>query len=326
MIKMSRKNLSSQEPRMERSSPCYRLSEFRLFNEMWFLTIDPFIRIPVFIAKLSERQHCRRAFEDFHSQEYIPNSLTYTIASSCVLHFSIGGYDYRKTTRFRQGIHFSIIQVLFADHMQSTTNSRSSSLRVDASKHLFSEGEKNVALSCSFNFNTLLASFHAASRAPCSCHSVSSWDRSSNFGALGLRWWGSPGQIIPSEGFWSRILVWRAIAFVNFTRWIGLCMFMLFRRIDFGGFMSWNTQPNCRALDDRCLEGPRSISLPRFLPGCPGSIVTLIDNGTLIQITLFSIASALLSSFFLDLLVGCSSTWRCAYEHFSPNRQPLLVL
>ena len=31
-------------------------------------------------------------------------------------------------------------------------------------------------------------------RAPCSCHSVPSWDRSSNFGALGLRWWGSPGQ------------------------------------------------------------------------------------------------------------------------------------
>ena len=43
----------------------------------------------------------------------------------------------------------------------------------------------NVALSCSFNFNTFLVSCHAASRAPCSCHSVSSWDRSSNFGALG---------------------------------------------------------------------------------------------------------------------------------------------
>ena len=26
-----------------------------VFNEMWFLTIDPFIRISVFIAKLSER-------------------------------------------------------------------------------------------------------------------------------------------------------------------------------------------------------------------------------------------------------------------------------
>ena len=51
------------------------------------------------------------------------------------------------------------------------------------------------------NFRILLASLHAASRARRSCHSVSSWDRSSNFGALWLRWWGSPGQIIPSEGF-----------------------------------------------------------------------------------------------------------------------------
>ena len=95
------------------------------------------------------------------------------------LHFSIGGYDHRRTARFRQSIHFSISQVFFLlimciDAPESTTNSRSSGLGVDAGKHLFSEGEKNIALSCSFNFNTLLASFHAASGAPCSCHSVSS--------------------------------------------------------------------------------------------------------------------------------------------------------
>ena len=34
------------------------------------------------------------------------------------LHLSIVCYDYRRTTRFRQSIHFSIIQVLFADHMR----------------------------------------------------------------------------------------------------------------------------------------------------------------------------------------------------------------
>ena len=28
-----------------------------------------------------------------------------------------GGYDYRRTTRLRQSIHFSITQVLFADHV-----------------------------------------------------------------------------------------------------------------------------------------------------------------------------------------------------------------
>ena len=42
-----------------------------VFSEMWFLTINPFIRIPVFIAKLSERQYCWRVIEDLHSQEYI---------------------------------------------------------------------------------------------------------------------------------------------------------------------------------------------------------------------------------------------------------------
>ena len=40
------------------------------------------------------------------------------------------------------------------DAPESTTNSRSSSLRVDASKHLFSEGEKKVALFFSFNLRT----------------------------------------------------------------------------------------------------------------------------------------------------------------------------
>ena len=143
---------------------------------MWFLTIDPFIGISVFIAKLSKRQYCWRVFEDFHSQEYIQ----FLDIHRCLfmrLHFSIGGYDYRRTARFRQSIHFSIIQVLLLiiciDAPESTTNSRFSGLRFDAGRHLFSEGEKNAALFFSF-FNTLLASFHAASRAPCSCHSVSS--------------------------------------------------------------------------------------------------------------------------------------------------------
>ena len=121
-----------------------------------------------------------------------------------------------------------------------------------------------------------LASLHAASRAPCSCHSVSSWDRSSIFGALGSRWWGSPGQIIPSDGFWSRMLAWRNTALVNSTHRIGFSMCELVRKIDedFGGSIFWNTQPNCGAF--------------------------------------FNIATALLSPFFLDFLLGCSSTWRYA--------------
>ena len=44
---------------------CVALYPNPVFNEMWFSTIDPFIRISVFIAKLSERQYCWRVFEDF---------------------------------------------------------------------------------------------------------------------------------------------------------------------------------------------------------------------------------------------------------------------
>ena len=226
---------------------------------------------------------------------------------------------------------FPLNQVLFDDHMhrRSRVHHKFSFLRLrfDAGRHLFSDGEKNVALWCSFTSNTFLASFHAASRALCSCHSVSSCERSSKFGGLGLRSWGSPGEIYPSEGFWSRILVWRAIAFVNFTRWIGLRMSVLFRRIDFGGVMSWNTQPNCRALDDRRWDDfwPNFLSL--LLSGFPDRSWHWSVTGPLsCQSPFFNIATALLSSFFLDLLVGCSSTWRCAYEHFLPNLQPLFVL
>ena len=59
---------------------------------------------------------CWRVFEDFHSQEYIQ----FFDIHNCLfmrLHFSIGGYDYRRTTRLGQSIHFSITQVLFADHV-----------------------------------------------------------------------------------------------------------------------------------------------------------------------------------------------------------------
>ena len=91
-----------------------------VLNEMWFLTIDPFVGIPVFIAKLSKGQYCWRVFRGLHSQEYIQ----FFEIHRCLfmrLHFSIGGCDFRRTARFRQSIHFSFTQVLFADHMHWRT-------------------------------------------------------------------------------------------------------------------------------------------------------------------------------------------------------------
>ena len=91
-----------------------------VFDEMWFLTIDPFIGISVFIAKLSHRWCCWRVLEDFHCQEHIQ----FFDIHNCLfmrLQFSIGGCDHRGTTRLRQSIHFNFTQVLFADHMHWRT-------------------------------------------------------------------------------------------------------------------------------------------------------------------------------------------------------------
>ena len=47
-------SLINQEPRLVRSFPYYTVFDY-LFYEMWFLTVDPFIRVSMFVAKLFER-------------------------------------------------------------------------------------------------------------------------------------------------------------------------------------------------------------------------------------------------------------------------------
>ena len=91
----------------------------------------------------------------------ISKSLTYTIASSCVCTSPLAvwlSYDCTISSRYPFQHHSSpFLLIICIDAPESTTNSRSSGLRVDAGRHLFSEGEKDVAPSCSCNFNTLLA-------------------------------------------------------------------------------------------------------------------------------------------------------------------------
>ena len=86
----------------------------------------------------------------------ISNSLTYTIASSCVCTSPLAVmtivelHDFVKVSISASLKSFLLIMCI--DVPESTTNSRSSGFRVDEGRHLFSKGEKNVALSCSFNF------------------------------------------------------------------------------------------------------------------------------------------------------------------------------
>ena len=165
------------------------------------------------------------------------------------LHLTIDCYDRRRTSWCRHGFQFSGIQILLLimciDALESRTNSLSSGFRLMAQVDTNSPKVRRMLFYVSpLIFRIFWPSLHAASRAHRSCQSVSFWDGSSNFGALELRWWGSPGQIIPSDGFWSRMLACRTTALVNRTHRIGFSMFELFRKID---EVSWDTQPNCRA-------------------------------------------------------------------------------
>ena len=117
---------------------------------MWFLTIHPFVGIPVFMAKLSKRQYCWRVFEDFHNQEHIQ----FFDIHNCLfmrLHFSIGGYDCRRLHDFVKvsisALLKSFLLIICIDTPESTTNSFSSGFKDDARWHLFSRRREEC---CSF--------------------------------------------------------------------------------------------------------------------------------------------------------------------------------
>ena len=80
----------------------------------------------------------------------ISNSLTCTLDSSCVctsplaVMTIVGLHDFVRVSN--SASFKSFLLIICIDAPESTTNSRSSGLRVDASRHQFSEGEKNVAL------------------------------------------------------------------------------------------------------------------------------------------------------------------------------------
>ena len=149
-----------------------------------------------------------------------------------------------------------------------------------------------------------LAKFQALLQAHRCCLSVSSWDRSSNFIAWWLRWWGCLTCIFSSDGLiFSRVLAWRSIDLVNRILRIGSKTF--------------------------CIGFPRDC-LPLWETSSSESCETEPICGTI-----FTIATALLSSLslllwkwspFFGFLFGCSSTlWR-GNKHSSPASQRVSVL
>ena len=120
-VRSRRRTWTSLESQKKTKSSVLQGIRIPFFNEMWFFDHSSIRRnIPFSSQSFPRRQYCWRVFEDFHSQEYIQ----FFDIHCCLfmrLHFSIGGYDYRRTARFRQSIHSSITQVLFADHMHWRT-------------------------------------------------------------------------------------------------------------------------------------------------------------------------------------------------------------
>ena len=62
----------------------------------------------------------------------------------------VGLHDFVKVS-ISASLKFFLL-IICIDAPESTTNSLSSGFNVDAGRHLFSGGEKNVPLSCSFYF------------------------------------------------------------------------------------------------------------------------------------------------------------------------------
>ena len=170
-----------------------------VLNEMWFLTIDPFVGIPV-SSQSFPSDNTAGVFSRTFIVKNISNSVTYTIASSCVCTSPLADMTIEGLHDFVKVSISASLKSFFCWACALTPRSPQQTLFPQVSKMMqggtyFPETRRMLLFHAPLNLNTFLASFHAASRAPNSCHSVSSREQSSNLGALGLRSWGSPVQM-----------------------------------------------------------------------------------------------------------------------------------
>ena len=105
LMKIQRTNLTSLEPRSERSSPCYKIIRNSVLFEMWFLTIDSFVGNTRFHRKAFRTTILLTCWSMTFIVKNISNSLTYTFASSCVytsplaIMTVVGLHDFVKSDR-----------------------------------------------------------------------------------------------------------------------------------------------------------------------------------------------------------------------------------
>ena len=138
-----RKNsMTSLKPRSERSSPCCTVSEYR-FKRCGFWPLIQSYEYPC-SSQSFPSDKTAGVFSKTFIVKNISNSLKHTVASSCVctsplaVMTIVGLQDFVKVSILAEFKSFLLIMCI--DALESTTNSRSSGLRFDAGKHLFSEG------------------------------------------------------------------------------------------------------------------------------------------------------------------------------------------
>ena len=87
-----------------------------VYNDMWFLTVTHSYEYPCSSQSFPSDNTAGVLSRTFIVKK-LSNSLTCTVASSWRLHFSIGCYNRRRTSRCRHGFQFSGTQILHADHV-----------------------------------------------------------------------------------------------------------------------------------------------------------------------------------------------------------------
>ena len=153
---------------------------------------------------------------------------------------------------------------------ESTTNSRSSGLfeTTGVDIPLTSPGTWNVVFVRILELVNIFAKFHATLRAQRSWCKVSSCDLSSNFGAQGLRSWGSPPSVLAfefgageddcpfrtsatvSRGWFMTETTW--VSFRTLSMWFPLKTFSHFPRNV--GFLSFLIFGHCSSLNNFVLD------------------------------------------------------------------------
>ena len=147
----------TQSPQAQSLPSCLCMMSRSSFEDSSFrvcqLCMDKYLRRGVQISLFRDELLSLRSVSNIHaslaSVLHRPLTDEFNCGLFVRLHFTIGCYNRRRTSRCRHGFQFSgtksFLLIMCIDAPESTTNSLSSGLRVDgAGRHLFSEGEKNA--------------------------------------------------------------------------------------------------------------------------------------------------------------------------------------